>query len=368
MEKMEDPRAEASPFTVKLMGRMSPEHFAMRFTRQLPRRDGCLGSCRFSLDWNLRTYDWLVVYHDLYRAQGKLSLEPLACPRERTILVTTEPSTITVYGTDYLRQFGTIITSQEPWVIRHPNAVFTQPGLVWFYGIPYEGGKVLNYEDLEATPPIVKTKDLATVCSNRKGNLTLHTRRVAFTQRLQEAIPDMDVFGHGVRPMSDKAEALDPYRYHITIENHVYPHHMTEKLPDAFLGYTLPFYHGCPNAADYFPKESFIPIDFNDFEKTRDIIQSTIANREYEDRLPYILEARRRVLEEHNFFAVIERYIRNHPEGAPCVGERSGTASQQYIMNRPTLRIRKPLAGVRTLLEKVEIKGRHWMRRTPAPE
>jgi len=41
--------------------------------------------------------------------------------------------------------------------------------------------------------------------------------------------------------MNDKAAALDPYQYHIAIENHVFTHHMTEKLPDAFLGYTLPF-------------------------------------------------------------------------------------------------------------------------------
>ena len=44
-------------------------------------------------------------------------------------------------------------------------------------------------------------------------------------------------------------------------------------LPDAFLGYTLPFYHGCPNANEYFPPESFIPIDINDLDRTADIIR-----------------------------------------------------------------------------------------------
>ena len=66
----------------------------------------------------------------------------------------------------------------------------------------------------------------------------------------------MEILSHDVNPMNDKAETLDPYQYHLTAENHVYSHHLTEKIPDAFLGYTMPFYHGCPNTADYFPRES----------------------------------------------------------------------------------------------------------------
>ena len=134
---------------------------------------------------------------------------------------------------------------------------------------------------------------------------------------------------------------------------------MTEKLPDAFLGYTLPFYHGCPNAADYFPKESFVPIDFEDYERTRDIIRSTIANDEYKDRLRYIIEARRRVLEEHNLFAVLERKIS---------GRDSTSAGQQpygVIMNRQTLRIKRPLMGVRSVAEKAITETKHkvgWRR------
>lgn len=125
---------------------------------------------------------------------------------------------------------------------------------------------------------------------------------------------------------------------------------MTEKLPDTFLGYTLPFYHGCPNAADYFPADSFIPIDIGDLEKTVDVIQSAIANNEYEDRLPYIIEARRSVLEEQNLFAVLEREI--------CSNDGKITASDTggVIMNRQTIRIKKPLVGIRSMVEKNHYK------------
>jgi hypothetical protein len=204
----------------------------------------------------------------------------------------------------------------------------------------------------EARPP-QKSKLLSTVCSQRTGNVTLHSTRVAFTWRLKDEIPELDIYGHGVNPMNDKAEVLDPYQFHIAVENHVYDHHLTEKLPDAFLGYTLPFYHGAPNAQDYFPKESFIPIDINDYKRSCEIIKSHLANNEYEDRLPYIIEARRRVLEEQNLFGILSSKITE--QDAKISRETMG----RVIRNRSTMRIKNPLAGLRSLSEKVATKTYH---------
>jgi hypothetical protein len=325
---------------------------ADHYIRQLPGNTLSWGSSRFVFDIDAQEYDWLVVYHDLFRRPWTFSQENLCCPPERTLLVTTEPSSITVYGTDYLRQYGMVITSQEPWAAPHPHRIFTQPGLIWFYGFPFGEGPIRTYDEMKAMPAPAKTRDISTVCSDRKGRLTQHSRRFEFTRKLKEALPDLDVFGHGVTPMSDKAVAVDPYRYHIAIENHVYPHHLTEKMPDSFLGYAVPFYYGCPNAADYFPAESFIPIDITDFARARDIIRSTLANNEYQDRLPYVIEARRRVLDEYNLFAVLDREISRN-ERNPS-GPDGGC-----IMNRQTLRIKRPLSGLRSLTEKVIVKGRH---------
>ncbi len=341
------------PIIVKFTARMPVEIAKQRFFRHFPENNPVWGRCRFIFDIDLNNYDWLVVYHDLYRQKDSPKSEILQCPQQNTILVTTEPSTITVYGTDYLRQFGTVLTSQEPWAISHPNPVFHQPGLMWYYGCNLDTGEMRSYDVIKAMKPPEKTRLLSTVCSSRKGRLTLHSKRYDFTELLQQRIPELDRFGHGVNPMSDKAEVLDPYKYHLTVENHVYPHHITEKLPDAFLGYTLPFYHGCNNAKDYFPVESFIPIDIAYLDKTVDIIKSTIANNEYEDRLPYIIEARRRVLEDNNLFAVLEREILKQ-EKQPRNNTKGG-----IIMNRQEIRIKKPLAGIRSVFEKVITKGRH---------
>ena len=323
------------------------------FLRQFPGNHPQWGECLFDFDVDCRNYDWLVVYQDLPRDDTFFTEEKLACPKEKTLLITGEPSTITVFGTDYLRQFGCILTFQEPWAMRHGNVIFHHPGLMWHYGLPFDEGEFVTWDMLAASPPPEKTKLISTVCSQRTGNITLHSTRVGFTWRLKDELPELDIYGHGVNPMNDKAEALDAYMFHIAVENHVYNHHLTEKLPDAFLGYTLPFYHGAPNAADYFPKESFIPIDINDYARSRDIIKSHLANNEYKDRLPYIVEARRRVLEEQNLFAIVSNTILEQDRGI----QSSGMGG--VIRNRSTMRIKNPLAGIRSLTEKAAIKTYH---------
>jgi len=343
-----------SPIIVKLVTRgLRRSSNKTRWSRQLPGTDNRWGKCKFTFDIDAEEYDWLVVYHDLPRDSIAENIEKLHCPKEKTILITTEPSSITIYGSGYLRQYGLIITSQEPWAIKHPNTIFTQPGLIWFYGASDSDGKMLTYDDIQKISPPEKTKTISTVCSIRQGKLTLHYKRFHFTERLKEQIPELDIYGHGVNPMSDKAEALDPYQYHIIVENHVLPHHMTEKLPDAFLGYTLPFYHGCPNAADYFPRESFISIDINDFDRTVEIIRSTVANNEYNDRLPYIIEARKMVLEKYNLFAMLEREISSRNNSI------KNSTPKGIIMGRSAMKVRRPLTALHREVEKILLKVRH---------
>ena len=350
------PRWEKPRIRVKFMSRGDRSYgAAASFIRQFPGGIPQWGNCLFDFDNSCRDYDWLVVYHDLPKSDSFLTEEKLACPQERTILITTEPSTIAVFGRDYLNQFGCILTFQEPWAIKHPNPVFHHPGLMWYYGLSVDRKKFITWDQIAAAPPPQKKELISTVCSAKTGKTTLHTTRVDFTWKLKEEIPELDIYGHGVKNMYDKAEALDHHKFHIAIENHVFNHHITEKLPDVFLGYALPFYHGAPNAADYFPKESFIPIDINDYKRARDIIKSHLANNEYEDRLPYIIEARKRVIEEQNLFALLDRNITEQNK------KISTETMGKVIRNRPTMRMVNPLAGVRSLTEKAMVKMYHRM-------
>jgi hypothetical protein len=325
------------PIRVKLYGSYSAQARA----RQFPGSKPIWGDCEFIFDVDCRDYDWLVIYTDLPSTH---SCEQLACSKQQTLLVTTEPSTIKIYGSDYTAQFGSVLTSQAEWALPHRRRIFSQPALQWFYGVG--NNYQLTYDQMMSSPPLAKTKNLSTVCSSKQHRHTLHNRRYRFTQKLKKLIPEMEIFGQGVRPIEDKAEALDDYRYHLTIENFIGPHHWTEKLSDAFLGATLPFYSGCPNAADYFPPESFIPIDINDVDGTAEIIKNAILNNEYEKRLPHILEARRLVLEEYNLFSVLSREIEqnNRPFTRPV--------DDCWIYSIKELRRQSPLIALRHFYEK----------------
>lgn len=315
------------------------------FEHQLP--DGISwGRCQFSFDPEDRNYDWLVVYDDLPARDNEprsQRLEHLACPRSHTILTTSEPSTIKHYGNRYTSQYGYVITSQPQWALPHPGRIYSQAGLVWFYGVdarPDFYGDIKTsakpFEQIANNPPVNKTVDLSMVFTSKRQRHTQHHHRYNFMRYAMQHVPELTTFGYGIRPFEDKADALDAFRYHIAIENYNGIHHWTEKLADAFLGLTLPFYSGCTNAADYFPPESFIPIDITDLEGATKIIREAIANNEYEKRLPAIIEARRRVLYEHNFFALVAREIeKRHQRIVP--GEDYGTVYSRHYLRSHSL-------------------------------
>ena len=325
---------------------LTKERRTAPYKRQLP-EDLCWGNCQFIFADDDNDYDWLVVYDDIpthTQSDNKSGQQEIHCPEQNTILVTMEPSNIKTYGRVFVSQFGHILTSQEPGALRHNSRIYSQPALRWYYGL----GKhhQLSLQHLRDTPTPVKDKTIATVCSTKQQKHTLHHRRYTFVQELKALLPEMDVFGHGVIEIDDKAESLDPYQYHIAIENHFAPHHWTEKLSDAFLGHTLPFYYGCPNLAEYFPQDSYISIDINDVEGAYRIISEAIKNNEYEKRKDAIAEARRLVLEKYNLFAVLADNISRLHDDSVSSGQN------HVLLSRRAARIRYPVKGFLDLLEK----------------
>lgn len=315
------------------------------WARYFPDEQMVMGNCQFIFDRQDRHYDWLVVYDDFPFEPGSkrvIESEQLSCPLQQTLLVTTEPSSIKCYGRAYTAQFGYVLTSQEPWALPHPNRIYSQPGLRWFYGVGDHHIRSLD-EMLNAAPPD-KTRLISAASSNKQQRHTLHHTRYQFVQSLQRAIPELDVFGHGIRAMDDKAEAIDPYYFHVAIENHIGLHHWTEKLSDAFLGFALPIYAGAPNTADYFPPESFMPIDLRDTDSTIDAIKQLAHPDEYAKRLPFIQEARHLVLTEYSLMTLLSRHIAS-------VGLSVGD-SGNHIYSRHALRKTSPLIALHDLAEK----------------
>jgi len=326
-----------SNIRVKFLCRAQPDIWANLF---FPGGNPTWARCDFIFDREAREYDWLVVYEDLPATgteRRPMREELLACPRQNTILLTTEPPSIKVYGKGLTSQYGCILTSQPQWALPHPNRIFRSQAMHRFYGLDLHAtGANLTFDQIAANPPLAKSADLSTVCSAKQQKHTLHNQRFQFTNELKKLLPEMEIFGHGVRPMANKAEALDDYRYHLTIENYIGEHHFTEKLTDAFLGATLPFYCGCPNAADYFPEDSFIPLDINNIADSAEIIQRSIRNNEYEKRLPAILEARQRSLYRYNMFAIIAEEIeKRHVVGMKSTKTETICSRWLYLKKHP---------------------------------
>ena len=352
MNQPEPISKDADRITVKFVIK-NPIKDDTPWRRQLPDRAPSFGRCTFTFDPDARTYDWLVVYDEL-PPEG----EPLACPKRNTLLVTAEPSSIKVYGSAYLRQFGAVLTSHEPWAMKHPNVIRRMPCLFWFYGRPTSApGTTLTYDAMHAMPQSTKDLLISAACSNKRMGHTLHKARYDFVQAVKQAVPELGVFGHGMQEMNDKAESLDRYQYHLALENHWAPHHITEKLTDSFLGGSLPFYFGAPNATDYFPEDSFIPIDIRKPADSIAIIQDAIASNAFEKRQDALAEAKRRTLDEHNLFVVLAREVERLD-----TGQRGDQGDR--LLNRRVFRKRNPIGAVGYLIERyrVQAKTRKAMR------
>jgi hypothetical protein len=316
--------------------------------RQIPHGIGNWDQYRFIDDPNLQEYDWLLVYDDLANQSNErysTRIEDLACPRENTIFVMAEPSSIKTYGYDFLNQFGTIISCHGKHASPSQKTRRTIPGLVWFYGRDY----VTPYSAMRDNPPLHKTGVISMVYSAKAMTHTLHGKRQNFMQRMSELMPELDIFGKGYIPLPDKQDCLNPYKYHIAIENTLYPNYISEKITDPFLGLCLPFYIGAPNTTEYFAPESFIALDFDNPEKSVEIIREAIRNNEYEKRLPALIEARRQVMEDYNLFAIAKSIIEEREAIMP-----SHTLQRKpfKLYSRRAILKKNPWIALRFLIEK----------------
>lgn len=244
-----------------------------------------------------KDYDWLVVYDEFPRRKKSKELKngrfQLDCPRSHTILATGEPQSVKFYNSVYTRQFGHLLTNRPREAENHPGYFFGRGYYFWYVG--------RNYVEARAFTPKEKTKLVSAVYSSKSMRHTKHHARSVLLDYLVKHVQGLERFGKDVRPVKSKHEALDDYKYHIAVENHIGAGHWSEKIADPLLCECLPFYAGDPEIANVLPKDSFIEIPIDDPPKAAQIINDAISNNEYEKRLPAIKEAKRLLLERYNF-------------------------------------------------------------------
>lgn len=264
------------------------------------------GRIRFTCDPAEADYDWLCVYDELPRDWPELrrGAMPLRCPPSRTILATQEPVSVKSYNAAYAGQFARLLTNRPPSAEGHPGYVRGEGYMVWYTGRAFAEEAARRMPDAAE-----KTKGISVVCSSKKMRHTNHLDRFRLVSSIVETVPGVDWFGKGVRPLKSKYDALDPYKYHIAVENHVAEGHWTEKLADAIVCGCLTFYAGDSSVARILPAGSFIPIPIDDPARAAKIISDAVEAGEWERRRDAIAEARRLLLTKYNFFAQVAEVV-----------------------------------------------------------
>jgi hypothetical protein len=187
----------------------------------------------------------------------------------------------------------------------YPNVTYEQTSLPWHINKNYDFLKSLTFNDVK------KSNRVSWITSNATDKPG-HKLRMAFKDSLIEHRFDFDLLGKGIKPISDKFDALSPYKYSIAIENYACDGYWTEKIADCFLSWTMPIYYGCTDILDYFPKDSLILIDPSNPKESINIIQKAIQSQTWEKNIEAIATARELVLDKYQIFPNIVSKIEEH--------------------------------------------------------
>lgn len=245
-------------------------------------------------------WDLLVVYEGLRRPwSGKVRNGSL-------VFISGEPPLSNVYPKKFLDQFNYIVSSHKN--IKHPNNILHQQSLNWHYRRNYSEEQS-DFHILKTMGVPKKTRNISVITS-RKNRLPGHKKRLSLLQHLQSSFPqDIDMYGKGVKMLDDKAEGLDPYRFHICIENAFIDDYWSEKFADPVLAYSIPIYIGCNNITDYFPEKGYFNFNIDDTlgitEKISEILQEPEVV--YDKMLDELRIMRNKILDDYNLFPELIR-------------------------------------------------------------
>jgi hypothetical protein len=226
----------------------------------------------------------------------------MQCNPANTLFIAGEPPSKKIYPRAFYAQFARVVStrSEDP----HPRVTTSALGLNWHVGLHSgENRYVYGYDELRALTRGPASNKISVVCSDLTTTEGQRLR-LRFLQSLKDALGDSIIhFGRGFTPITDKMDAILPYRFHLVLENSASPHYWTEKLADAYLGLAHPFYSGCPNLADYFPPEGFTAVDANRPDEAIALMRAKLAAPVSAAETAMTLHCRDLILDTYNPFA-----------------------------------------------------------------
>jgi hypothetical protein len=161
--------------------------------------------------------------------------------------------------------------------------------------------------------PVKKLNKVSIILSDKDFSEG-HKKRIEFINKII-SLPIskyIDVYGHGYKSIPDKWDAIAPYKYHLVLENSVQKDYWSEKLADAFLGFSFPIYYGCPNIYDYFSQDSLCVIDIDNIDQAVIILQDIIESDTYDNSIQIIDLSRKQVLNQYNIFNLMSELAVNN--------------------------------------------------------
>lgn len=223
-----------------------------------------------------------------------------------------------------------ILFHMEPNMVKHPElwGEWSNPpkDMFKFYGThdnEYNNNEwhiSMTYNQL-CTEKIIKSKEfdgvVSTVLSDKykdPGQIL----RIDFAKFLDRKGFPLHVYGgnkfewkhyKGTLPLHTKDSALLPYKYIFNAENHSIKNYYTEKLIDGILSECLVFYWGCPNIREYLDNNAYVQLNLEDFEFSLDIMQKAISENWWEQRIDYIRQEKKKILNDLQFFPRLEKIL-----------------------------------------------------------
>jgi hypothetical protein len=249
-------------------------------------------------------------------------------PKERRIVFLMEPPAIHRYSVGYLDQFGIIVS---PYGIKDCSGrvIISNPCLGWFAGVSTGSAERLdwfaetganetehtgfffrNLRDVREYKRPAKNKTISIVVS-LKNFCEGHAKRLAFLEALNARYgAKIDYYGREFNPVADKLDAIAPYKYHIVIENSQIENYWTEKLADAWIGWSLPIYCGDPALQERIPDPLGLEIiDVDDIPSSLKKIDDILERDVYCSRIDAIKECRDWAIAESNPYEKVSRII-----------------------------------------------------------
>lgn len=180
----------------------------------------------------------------------------------------------------------------------------------------------LTHSELVDNSSEMMSKTKGKIISSVMSSLNImegHKLRLEFLKEL-ESKTKCEIFGRdnkfnfksyiGPLPPNKKDDGILPYKYTFITENCDKKNYYTEKLIDSILGETLCFYSGPSNISDFINPRAFFEIDLKDRDRSIKQIMDAINNDEWEKRIDFIREEKKKILNHYNFFNRIEGLIR----------------------------------------------------------